>query len=188
MCCSSSLWTVTVHCVSHPCSSDSIRHRLAEYLYKVQIYVHEKISIYMSTSTWFDQGVSPRNPGLHSVETKRQFNQVSTLGSIGDISPRFSYCNHYVLCKVLLSFSCFSNLRDFKFWKTCSFCFLLRWHALSGFSHCPFISIHLAELWYWWPLTCCWPQYLAWFPFLFFNILLRCPVLVFNFFSCFWAV
>ena len=154
-------------------------------LHKVQMYMHEKISVYRPTCTWFDKSTQPLL-AFHWNEVAIQ-SKVSNQSSVGDISPRLSYCNHYTLCNVSLSFRSLSNLRVIKFWRTCSSCFLLRWDALSGFSRCHFISIHWAELWYWWPLTCCWPQYLAWFPFLFFNILLRCPVLVFNFFSCFWA-
>ena len=93
---------------------DSIRHRLAEYLYKVQIYVHEKISIYTSTSSLHGLTKELVHATLACIPLKRsgQFNQVSTLDSIGGISPRFSYCSHYVLCNVLLSFSCFSFCSD----------------------------------------------------------------------------
>ena len=159
--------------------SDSIRHRLAEYLHKVQMYMHEKISIYRPTCTWFDKSTQPLL-AFHWNEVAIQ-SKVSNQSSVGDISPRLSYCNHYALCNVSLSFRSLSNLRVIKFWRTCSFCFLLRWDALSGFSRCHFISIHWAELWYWRLLTCCWPQYLAWFLDVFFFKKFFCDVLCFGF-------
>ena len=123
----------------------------------LQIYMHKKFKyrgLHVHGLT------SPHNPELHSVESFDWMDKVaiqskvSDLGSIDDILPIFSYCNHYVLPP----FSCLSNLWVIKFWRACSFCFLLRWDTLSGFSHCLLLSTHWGELWYWWLLTCCWPQ------------------------------
>ena len=87
---------------------------------------------------------------LHTFCWKINQSKLSNLGSIGHILPRLSYFNHYVLCNMLPSFNCFGDLRVVKFWRTHSLCFLLSQDTLSGFSHCPLLSTHWAELWYWW--------------------------------------
>ena len=117
--------------------------------------------------------------------------KLSNLGIIGQILPRPSYCNHYVLCKALLSFSCFSDLRVLKFWRTQVFVSCLVKIPCLAFLTALFLA--LAELNSdidEWLLTCCWPknlkaiapsrvQFLAWYGDVFF--LNSCAISCFDF-------
>ena len=162
VCCSSSLRTVLLQ-------SECFFHTLAENLSKVQMYMHENISI----CTWHVLHVHVLTTPHILLENKVAIqSKLSNLGSIGHILPRLSYCDHYVLCNASLSFSCFSDLRVIKFWRTLSLCFLFSQDTLSGLSHCPLLSTHWAEIWYWLKnLKAIVPsrlQFLAWYTDVFF--------------------
>ena len=112
MCCSSSLYQCTVFLALH---SERICHLLAENLYSVQL--REKVSIY--TCAYFDNFTQP---WLEFCWKKVAIqSKVSNLGGTGHNLPRLSYCNHYVLCNVLLSSSCLGNLGVIKSWEMWSF-------------------------------------------------------------------